>query len=339
MTAKRPLYTNGPSVSAIGMGTWATGGPCSAGEQPLGWGSSWTRAGAAAVLRAAFDAGINVFDTADAYGAGTAERLIGETLNTVRDQVAIVTKWGNIVDEPNRQLVGVDPSPSYVRAALEASLTRLRTDRVDLYLLHLSGLPASQAEDLRGVLQELVAEGKIGAYGWSTDDPSLAATWIGQPGFGAIEFEANVVNDAPDLVTICDDHDLAGLVRGPLGTGLLGGGHPAGSQITDVDDFRFRSPDWLNYFDNGRPVDHYVRRLDAIRDVLTDNGRTLAQGALCWLLARSPHLIPIPGARSVEQARDNAHALQHGPLSPDELTEIRELLTGARASYHARGSD
>jgi aryl-alcohol dehydrogenase-like predicted oxidoreductase len=116
-------------------------------------------------------------------------------------------------------------------------------------------------------------------------------------------------------------------VRGPLGTGLLGGGHTAGSQITDVDDFRFRSPDWLNYFDNGRPVERYMKRLEAIRDVLTGNGRTLAQGALCWLLARSSRLIPIPGARTVEQVRDNARALEHGPLSPAEVAEIRELLT------------
>lgn len=309
------------------MGTWATGGPSSAGDQPLGWGSSWTRDGAAAVLRAAFDAGITVFDTADAYGAGMSERLIGETLQTVRDQIALVTKWGNIVDEPNRQLVGIDPSPAYVRTALDASLARLRTDHVDLYLLHLSGLPADHAADLLAVLQELVVEGKIGAYGWSTDAPALAAAWVGQPGFGAVEFEANVVNDAPDLVTICDDHNVSGIVRGPLGTGLLGGGHPVGSQITDVDDFRFLSPDWLNYFENGRPVGRYIRRLDAIGDVLTGHGRTLAQGALCWLLARSPRLIPIPGARTVEQARENAHALQHGPLTPDEVVEIRGLLT------------
>jgi aryl-alcohol dehydrogenase-like predicted oxidoreductase len=327
MSNQRLLSTNGQRVSAVGMGTWATGGPSSAGDQPLGWGSSWTRDGAADVLRAAFDAGITVFDTSDAYGAGTAERLIGETLCTVRDQVAIVTKWGNLIDEPNRQLIGVDPSPAYIRAALEASLARLRTDHVDLYLLHLSGLPATEAEDLLGVLQELVAEGKIGAYGWSTDDPALATAWVGQPGFGSIEFEANVVNDAPDLVTICDDHELPGLVRGPLGTGLLGGGHPAGSQITDADDFRFRSPDWLNYFDNGRPVDRYATRLQVIGDVLTGNGRTLAQGSLCWLLARSPHLIPIPGAQTVEQARENAKALEYGPLTAEEVTEIRQLLT------------
>jgi aryl-alcohol dehydrogenase-like predicted oxidoreductase len=132
MSNQRLLNQNGQSVSAIGMGTWAIGGPSSSGDQPLGWGSSWTREAAADVLRAAFDAGITVFDTADAYGAGMAERMIGETLHTVRDQIAIVTKWGNLIDEPNRQLVGVDPSPAYVRAALEGSLARLRTDHVGL---------------------------------------------------------------------------------------------------------------------------------------------------------------------------------------------------------------
>ena len=95
-------------------------------------------------------------------------------------------------------------------------------------------------------------------------------------------------------------------------------------RITDVDDFRFRSPDWLNFFEQRRPVDFYIRRLDAIRDILTGNGRTLAQ---CWLLARSPNLIPIPGARTVEQARDNAQALRHRPLTSDEVDEIRELVT------------
>lgn len=149
------------------------------GGRPVGWGRDWDRAEAAGVLRAAFDAGISVFDTADAYGAGTAERLIGEALSSVRDEIAIVTKWGNLIDEGSRRLVGTDASPGYVRRALDASHRRLRTDRVDLYLLHLAGLPATEAEDLRGTLQDLVGSGEIGAYGWSTDDPELAAAWIG----------------------------------------------------------------------------------------------------------------------------------------------------------------
>lgn len=325
-THERRLHSAGPLVSAVGMGTWATGGPSSAGDQPIGWGTSWDPDGARTVLRAAFDAGVTVFDTADAYGTGTAERLIGEALGTVRDQIAIVSKWGNVIDEDARQLVGTDSTPEYLRQALEASLARLQTDRLDLYLLHLSGLPIDEANDLLGTLQDLVNEGKIGAYGWSTDEPELAAAWVGQPGFGAIEYEANVVRDAPDLIEISEHHQLPALVRGPLGTGLLTGSHPRGSEISDVQDFRRISPEWLNYFQDGRPVEQYAKRLESITDVLTGNGRTIAQGALCWLLARSPHLIPIPGARTIEQAIENAGAIEHGALAEEEMSAIEDAL-------------
>lgn len=313
-------------VSAIGMGTWATGGPSSMGDQPLGWGANWGPTEAISVLRAAFDAGITVFDTADAYGAGTAERLLGQALGDVRDEIAIVSKWGNVIDEANRCLTGTNATPDYVTAALEASLTRFGTERIDLYLLHLSGLPADEAALLLDTLQELVAGGKIGAYGWSTDDPDLAATWLGQPGFGAVEFEANVVHDPVELISLADSHHLPALARGPLGTGLLTGAHPRGSRIEDPHDFRCISPEWLNYFHHGQPDQTLLTRLESIAHILQDNGRTLAQGALCWLLARSPHLIPIPGARTTTQARDNAKALELGPLTVDEMTAIERAL-------------
>lgn len=325
-TSARPLFDNGPLVSAIGMGTWATGGPSSAGDQPLGWGSNWDRDEAAAVLRSAFDAGITLFDTADAYGSGTAERLIGDALGSVREEIAIVSKWGNLIDETSRQLVGSNSSQNYIRTALEASLDRLRTDHLDLYLLHLSGLAIDEASELVGTLSELVDEGKIGAFGWSTDELDRAQAWLGQPGFRAIEFEANVVHDAPDMFDLCATSGLTALIRGPLGTGLLSGRYPAGSQIEDKADFRRLSPDWLNYFQNGQPVESYARRLEAVTDILSSNGRTVAQGALCWLLARSESAFPIPGAQNREQALQNAAAAQHGPLSTDEMTAIENVL-------------
>ncbi|MEU0413399.1 aldo/keto reductase [Streptomyces griseorubiginosus] len=160
--------------------------------------------------------------------------------------------------------------------------------------------------------------GSIRAHGWSTDDPRLAAAWLGQPGFGRLEFEINVVHDAPAIVGLCETHDVPGLARGPLGTGLLTGAHPAGSVISDEQDFRCKSPEWLNYFRDGRPVPELAETLDAVRHILTSNGRTLAQGALAWLWARSPALIPIPGARIVAQVRENAAAMEQGPLGgPD----------------------
>jgi aryl-alcohol dehydrogenase-like predicted oxidoreductase len=152
-----------------------------------------------------------------------------------------------------------------------------------------------------------------------------AAAWVGQPAFAALEFEINVVRDAPELVELCDHHGLPAFARGPLGTGLLTGKYPRGSRIDDPDDFRAVSPDWLNHFQNGQPVERYTSRLAALSDILTANGRTLAQGALAWLWARSPNLIPIPGARTVAQVRENAAAMHHGPLSPAEMTAIRDI--------------
>lgn len=325
----RALWTGGPTVSAIGLGTWAIGGPSSSGDQPLGWGSRHDPVEATAVIQAAFDVGITVFDTADAYGTGTAERLLGRALSGHRDEVAIVSKWGNTIDERGRQLIGQDASPGYVRRALEASLRRLDTDHLDAYLLHLSGLPAAQAADLLGTLQQLVDEGLIRSYGWSTDDPDLAASWVGQPGFRLLEFEANVVRNAPELVTIAETNSLCALVRGPLGTGLLTGAHPAGSRIVDKADFRFISPDWLNYFQHGYPNPELTRRLELVHDVLTARGHTLAQAALAWLWASSPALVPIPGARTVAQVRENAATLTKGPLDPSQMAQIQDLLASS----------
>ena len=323
---QRQLGTNGPMVSALGMGTWGIGGPSSAGSQPLGWGGQYDREAAGHVLAAAFDAGITLFDTADAYGCGTAERLIGENLAQHRDEITLVSKWGNVINEATRQLEGTNSTPAYDHNALDASLRRLRTDHLDLYLLHLSGLPAAEANDLVGTLVDLVDAGKIGGYGWSTDDPALAAAWIGQPGFSAIEFEINVVRDAPELVELCEHRDLAALARGPLGTGLLTGKYSGDRRIEDPEDFRYASPEWLNYFQNGQPVERYASRLAVLTEILTANGRTLAQGALAWLWARSPNLIPIPGARTVEQVRENAAAMHHGPLAASEMTAIHDTL-------------
>lgn len=322
----RPLWTDGPTVSAIGLGTWAIGGPSSAGDQPLGWGARYEPDEAIAVIQAAFHAGITLFDTSDAYGTGTAERLLGQGLSGHRDEVTIVSKWGNTIDEPRRQLTGQDSSPGYVRRALTASLRRLDMEHLDAYLLHLSGLPAAQAADLLGTLQQLVGEGLIRGYGWSTDDPELAASWIGQPDFRLLEFEANVVRNAPELVTLAETNALSALVRAPLGTGLLTGAHPAGSRIVDDADFRFVSPDWLHYFQQGYRNPELTRRLALVQDVLTARGHTLAQGALAWLWANSPRLLPIPGARTVAQVRENAATLTKGPLDAGQMAEIKDLL-------------
>lgn len=283
------------------------------------------------VVKAAHAAGITLYDTADAYGAGTAERVLGDALGPLRghrrEELTIVSKWGNTIDEASRQLTGQDSSPGYVRHALQQSLSRLGTDYLDVYLLHLSGLEPQRAAGLLETLQQLVKEGTIRGYGWSTDDPELAASWANQPGVTAMEFEVNVVHDATELINLCQTENLPALTRGPLAHGLLTGSHPRGSQIDDLQDFRRRSPDWLVYFNEGRPDKVLSTRAEAVQEILRSGGRTMTQGALAWLWARSPVLVPVPGARTISQAHENAKALDHGPLTEAQMAEIATLLS------------
>ena len=208
--------------------------------------------------------------------------------------------------------------------ACRDSLARLGTDRIDLYQLHLGDLPASQADDAMAALEDLVTAGLIRGYGWSTDDPERAAQF-GKGAHGtAVQHEMNVLADNPDMLAVCDAFDLASVNRGPLAMGLLTGKYGAADQVPG-DDVRANAP-WMRYFSGGRPAPDWLARLDAVRDVLTSGGRTLAQGALGWLLARSPRTVPIPGIRTVAQAEQNAAALDHGPLTPAQMTEIAGLL-------------
>ncbi len=169
---RRALGRSGLEVSAVGFGCWAIGGQFtdSATGAPVGWGET-DDAESAAALRRAFELGITFFDTADVYGTGHSERILGQALAGHRDEVVIATKFGNTFDSERRTMTGQDASPSYIRQACADSLRRLDTDRIDLYQLHLGDLPIAQAEDVVGTLEELAADGLIRSYGWSTDDP------------------------------------------------------------------------------------------------------------------------------------------------------------------------
>lgn len=173
----RTLGRSGIDVSALGFGCWAIGGEWQdASGQPLGWGKVDDEESVRAVRRA-LDLGVTFFDTADTYGAGRSERVLGRALGKRRDDVVVATKWGNVFDEETRTLTGADDSPEYARRALTASLERLGTDHVDLYQLHLSDADLGRAAQLRDQCEEFVREGLIRAYAWSTDDPARAAVF------------------------------------------------------------------------------------------------------------------------------------------------------------------
>jgi aryl-alcohol dehydrogenase-like predicted oxidoreductase len=325
MMSTRILGRSGIEVSALGMGCWAIGGPFWSGSQPLGWGQVDDEESVRAVRRA-LDLGITFFDTANVYGTGHSERVLGRALDADRDRAVIATKWGNTFDEQTRQKDGTDATPAGVRTALEASLRRLGTDRVDLYQLHLGDLPVQAALDLVPVLDELVKAGSIRAYAWSTDDPErVAAFAAASDSVVAVQHDFSVLRDAPAMLAVCDRFDLASVNRGPLAMGLLTGKYTAESRLSD-DDVRGIAPEWLSYFRDGRPSPEWLARVDAVRDILASGGRSLAQGALAWLWARSPRTVPIPGCRTVAQVEENAGALEHGPLTAEQVAEIAGLL-------------
>jgi aryl-alcohol dehydrogenase-like predicted oxidoreductase len=240
-----------------------------------------------AAVRRAVELGVSFFDTADVYGAGHSEHVLGRALAGHRDEVVIATKFGYTFDAGQRAITGEDASPGYVQRACRASLRRLGTDRIDLYQLHLGELPAAQAQEVAGTLEELVADGLIRGYGWSTEDPQRVAAFAGAAHCAAVQHPLNVLADAPAMLAACDAHDLASINNGPLAMGLLTGKYGPDSQLP-ADDVRAVQP-WVGYFTGGRPVPAWLARLDAIREVLTSDGRTLAQArwAGCWPVARA----------------------------------------------------
>ncbi|MFF8177161.1 aldo/keto reductase [Streptomyces chartreusis] len=325
METKRTLGRTGIGVSALGFGCWAIGGEWqSADGQPLGWGKVDDEESVRAVRRA-LDLGVTFFDTADTYGAGHSERVLGRALGKRRADVVVATKWGNVFDEDTRTLTGADDTPEYARRALTASLRRLDTDHIDLYQLHLSDADPARAAELRDLCEEFVREGLIRAYAWSTDDPARAAVFARGKHCAAVQHMANVLQDAPEMFALCEELGLASINRSPLAMGLLTGRRRSG-QALEAGDIRSRPPEWLQGFEAGSADPRWLARVDALKDVLTSGGRTLGQGALAWLWARSPHAVPIPGFRSVAQAEQNAGALEKGPLTSEQLTEVDRIL-------------
>ncbi|MGW5667676.1 aldo/keto reductase [Micromonospora sp. NPDC003776] len=330
----RTLGRSGIEVSALGMGCWATGGPYAGGDNQYGWGRVDDDESIRAVRRAV-ELGITFFDTASSYGAGHSEVILGKALGADRDRLVLASKWGFTFDETTREALGTDGSAAYLRSCLDGSLRRLGTDHVDLYQLHLGNLPVAEALDLIGPLEELVAAGKIRAYGWSTDDPERAAAFAAAgPHCTAIQHDMSVLADRPVMVEVCERSGQASINRGPLAMGLLSGKYADGRRVAP-DDVRSQSYEWLAYFRDGAGAPEWLARVETLREVFATGGRTPTQGALAWLWARSEVTIPIPGFRTVAQVEQNAGALAHGPLRPDEFAAVEELLADVRS--HGNG--
>ncbi|MBB4228245.1 aldo/keto reductase [Rhizobium mongolense] len=316
---------NGREVPRLGMGCWAIGGPFFAGDVPLGWGEVDDDESIEAIHRAV-DLGIRFFDTASNYGAGHSEEVVGRAIGN-RDDIVIATKFGFATDEKTKQATGAFADPAFIRKSAETSLRRLKRDRLDLLQFHLNDFPLEASDDVFDVLEALKAEGKIDAFGWSTDFPDRAARHAGCKGFVSIQHTMNVFEPVPAMVDVIEKNGLLSINRGPLAMGLLSGKFTP-EKTVGATDVRATSLDWMVYFKDGRIAPEFAARLEAVRDLLATGGRTLTQGALAWLWARSPRTLPIPGFRTVAQVEENAGALEKGPLPRDVMARIDAALAG-----------
>ena len=324
---KRTLGKSGLEVSALGMGCWAIGGPWTWDQPgrepyPAGWGNTDDDESIRAI-HTALDIGVNFFDTAANYGAGHSEVVLGRALKGKRDNVVIATKFGHIVNEEKKTVYG-DPTQiiKNVRTDVENSLRRLQTDVIDIYQLHEGGYDPKLALELQSVLEELVSAGKIRWYGWSTDIVDSARSFASAASGAhctSIQFRLNAIYDNSEMRKVCADFDLAGINKDPLNKGILTGKFSSNSTFPE-NDIRSRA----NFSDPD-----IVKRLqivDEIRDILTSNGRSMAQGALAYIWALDERMVPIPGFKSVKQVEDNAGAMEFGPLTATQAKEIQTVV-------------
>jgi aryl-alcohol dehydrogenase-like predicted oxidoreductase len=320
-------------VSPLGLGCWAIGGPTQFRGSQFGWGEI-DEAEAIRAVHAALDGGITFVDTADIYGTGRSERILGQALAGRRDRILVATKFGLTFDEYTGNMTGRDASPTYIKQACEASLRRLETDYIDLYQFHIGNYDPAAVDPVLETLDELVAEGKIRYYAWGTE-PEGVRRFVDRGHCPAMQFGLNMLTmfspGADQVLSFCDEHDLLAIVNGPLGKGLLTGKFDQATRFPEGDLRRQRR--W-NVQEGALAKGHHV--VEQLRDILTSDGRTLAQAALGALWARSERCLPIPGFKTVAQVRENVGALEYGPLSPQQMQAIADLVTSSLTEEEAQ---
>ncbi|MFW9998846.1 MAG: aldo/keto reductase [Candidatus Hodarchaeota archaeon] len=308
------------TLSALGMGCFGIGGPfMRSNGSYLGYGKVNDEESIKTIHRA-IELGITIFDTADIYGVGRSEKVLGEALKEYRDDVVIVTKFGSVFEEGNpRTLDKKDTSPKYIRNALESSMRRLQTDFIDVYQLHSSGHDINDARKVQIILEELVEEGLIGGYGWSTDDPNRMEVFAKSEKCNSVEYTMNITLINDQMIQLCENSNLIGLIRSPLASGILTGKYNEHTEIPA--DHMLAGVDFSQ--------DQYKKinsKFQELKEIIRQDGRTLIQGQLGYLMTTSETTIPIPGAKTVEQIEENARTLEFGPLPTDIVKEIKTLI-------------
>jgi len=304
----RRLGARGPDVSPVGLGCMGMSDFYGPAED----------ARSIAVIHRALDLGINFFDTADMYGVGENERLVGRALARTSYEVVLATKFGN-VRAPDGSFLGVDGTPGYVRNACEASLRRLEVDTIDLYYQHRVD-PDTPIEDTVGAMSELVGEGKVRYLGLSEAAPETIRRAHAVHPITALQTEYSLWSRDPEdeLLGLCDELGIAFVAYSPLGRGFLTG---AIRTIDDLapDDWRRQNPRF-----QGENFHKNLELVEAVGDMADEKGCTPAQLAIGWLLARDEQVVPIPGTRSLERIEENAAAVAV-ELTEDDIARLDEI--------------
>jgi len=305
---KRTLGESRLEVSAIGFGCMGIS---------FAYGKPMERAAAVALVRAAFESGVTFFDTAEAYGPFANEELVGEALLPIRDHVVIATKFGF---EDGDTKKGLDSRPERIRQVAEAALSRLRTDRIDLFYQHRVD-PKVPIEDVAGAVRDLIREGKVKHFGLSEAGvESIRRAHAVQP-VAALQSEYSLWWREPEkqILPVCEELGIGFVPFSPLGKGFLTGQIDA-STTFDKDDFRNIVPRFTE--DARRANQGLVDRLTSIAE---HKKVTPAQIALAWLLAQKPWIVPIPGTTKLQRMKENTAAADV-ELSADDLRRIADAL-------------
>ncbi len=320
---QRKLGRNGPQVSALGLGCMGMSefyGPTDEAES-------------VATIHRALALGVNFLDTADAYGSGKNEELVGRAIRDRRDQVVLATKFAN-VRGPNGEFLGVNGRPEYVRQACDNSLKRLGLDHIDLYYQHRVD-PNTPIEETVGAMADLVRKGKVRFLGLSEAAPATIRRANAVHPIAALQTEYSLWARDPEgqILETCRELGIGFVAYSPLGRGFLTG--------------RFRSPDDLPQDDwrknhprfQGENFQRNLLLADAVRDVAKEIGCTPAQLALAWVLAQGKDIVPIPGTKHARYLEENLGAV-NVHLTNNHLRRLDQafpLGVTAGERYHAQG--
>jgi aryl-alcohol dehydrogenase-like predicted oxidoreductase len=307
---KRTLGKSGIVVTKIGIGLWAVGGSS--------WGATDDRESLDAI-NAALEAGITFFDTADVYGDGHSEELLGQAMKGRRDKFIVATKigWQNFDRERNQT---VYDTVEKLIAGVESNLRRLQTDYVDVIQSHISFREPTMEVFLEG-FQKLQRDGKVRAYGVSTSDFEYLQAFNADGGCATLQTDYSILNRTAEaeILPYCQENDIGVIVRGPLSMGILTGKFNADTQFAK-DDWRRRWQD--------NPEEHEIylddlAKVEKLRPLAQD--RTLAQLAIQFVMAHPAVTVAIPGAKTPNQLQDNVGAALLPPLTSEDLARIEAI--------------